>query len=93
MTREHALHENKYLSRRSFLKIAVAGTVGLTVGCSSNSRASVSAPPAGTPTPAHERWASSTYLNITIHSAVEPDRVLTHSGNDLSLPGRRMAAG
>ena len=82
MTREHALHENKYLSRRSFLKIAVAGTAGLMVGCSSNSRASGSTPPAGTPMPTHERWASSTYLNITIHSAAEPDRALTHSGND-----------
>ena len=80
---------NPSISRRSFLKIVVAGAVGLRVGYRSDLRFFAS-----TPMPSNERWAASTNLNITIHSATERDRVLTHSGHDFkpswSLDGSRL---
>src|SRR5512147_133697 len=76
------------LSRRSLLKIMGIGTAGLLVGCNSTPHASASDPPtgvsvpAGTAAPVAERWASSTNLNITLHSSAGPDQTLTRSGND-----------
>jgi hypothetical protein len=75
----HTIHS---LSRRSFLKMAGIGTAGLLVGCNSAPRIATSDPPAGTTTSANERWASSTNLNITLHSSTGPNQVLTRSGND-----------
>lgn len=57
-------------SRRTFLKMAAMGATGLVIG-----------PFLQTP-PTNERWASSSNLNITIHSPTGPDIQLTDSGND-----------
>ncbi len=64
------------------------------MGCNSAPRASASDPSVGTATPVAERWASSTGLNITLHSIVELDQTLTRRGNDFkpswSLDGTRI---
>jgi hypothetical protein len=72
MTKESIAHQSRSISRRTFLKTVVVGAVGLAMTRNL-------APLLRT---ADQRWASSTDLNITIHSAAGPDKKLTNSYND-----------
>jgi Tol biopolymer transport system component len=60
------------ISRRMFLKSAVMGAASLVIERYSTVRAGG----------IDERWASSTNLNITIHSTAEPAKQLTNSYSD-----------
>ncbi len=65
-------HKRHTISRRTFLKTAGWGAASLVIGHTVTPGLAATS----------ERWAASTNLNITIHSATEPAQILTNSFND-----------
>lgn len=72
MTRANIVHKSYSITRRTFLKTVVIGMTSLAIGHRAVSRQTV----------VDQRWASSTDLNITLHSATGSGPQLTRSYND-----------